>query len=504
MQSLKNKPGDMPVWRVRAGDAALVTGLRRGYYRVFDRPAVSHQRNLRVSLHDKINNLPGEHNMNHLLIHSGRRRLPVVAAVVAGLALFSTTVAADSNWPSQEVGATAAGFSEEGIAALDAAMHKIVADQDVAGMVWLLAKDGQVATFETAGLTSVDTNTPMTKDSLFRIYSMTKPVTGVALMLLHEQGLWDFDDPVSKHVPELANLRIMTSYNEAGEMELVSPSRPPSMRELLNHSAGFGYGLSGNDPVNAKFRDSAVLASRDLDELIAKVADIPLLFEPGEQWSYSIAVDIQGYIVQKLSGMQFGEFLEQKIFQPLAMNDTRFYVRADDINRFAEVHNWDTERSRLVQRPHRTDRPSYLDPERLESGGGGLVSSTHDYARFLQMLVNEGELDDNRLLSPESIRIMRTNSLRDELNLRGTATSDGQAGQGFGVDFAVIVDPEKAKSRNSPGTYYWSGAAGTWFWVDPVEDMFWIGMIQAQGQTRPGAGNMRQIAADLIYDSLPN
>ena len=405
-------------------------------------------------------------------------------------------------WPVEEAGAAAAGFSEQGIDALDAAMAKIVADQDVAGMVWLLARNGEVATFETAGLARVDDQAPMTMDSLFRIYSMTKPVTGVALMMLHEQGLWEFDDPVSKHAPELAGLQIMSSYDEDGNMELVSPTREPTMRELLNHSAGYGYGLSGNDPVNTAFRDLGVLASEDLDDLIAKVSEIPLLFEPGERWSYSISVDIQGYIVQRLSGMRFGDFLEQNIFAPLAMGDTRFFVKAEDVDRFAEVHNWDSERNRLVQRPHRSDRPSYLDPERLESGGGGLVSSTHDYARFLQMLVNEGELEGERLLTPESIRIMRTNSLRDELNLRGSLTSEGQPGQGFGVDFAVITDPEKAGSRNSPGTYYWGGAAGTWFWVDPVEDMFWLGMIQAQGATRPGAADMRGIAADIIYDSL--
>lgn len=409
---------------------------------------------------------------------------------------------AAETWPVEEAGAAAAGFSEQGIDALDAAMAKIVADQDVAGMVWLLARNGEVATFETAGLARVDDQAPMTMDSLFRIYSMTKPVTGVALMMLHEQGLWEFDDPVSKHAPELAGLQIMSSYDEDGNMELVAPTREPTMRELLNHSAGYGYGLSGNDPVNTAFRDLGVLASEDLDDLIAKVSEIPLLFEPGERWSYSISVDIQGYIVQRLSGMRFGDFLEQNIFAPLAMSDTRFFVKAEDVDRFAEVHNWDSERNRLVQRPHRNDRPSYLDPERLESGGGGLVSSTHDYARFLQMLVNEGELEGERLLTPESIRIMRTNSLRDDLNLRGSLTSEGQPGQGFGVDFAVITDPEKAGSRNSPGTYYWGGAAGTWFWVDPVEDMFWLGMIQAQGATRPGAADMRGIAADIIYDSL--
>lgn len=430
----------------------------------------------------------------------------LAASLALSLGLGGAPAFAADTWPTQEAGAAAAGFTEQGIEALDAAMAKIVADQDVAGMVWLLARNGEVATFETAGLARVDDQAPMTLDSLFRIYSMTKPVTGVALMMLHEQGLWEFDDPVSKHAPELAGIQIMSSYDDDGNMELVSPTREPTMRELLNHSAGYGYGLSGGDPVNTAFRDLGVLASKDLDDLIAKVAEIPLLFEPGERWSYSISVDIQGYIVQRLSGMRFGDFLEQKIFAPLAMNDTRFFVKAEDVGRFAEVHNWDSERNRLVQRPHRSDRPSYLDPERLESGGGGLVSSTHDYARFLQMLVNEGELEGERLLTPESIRIMRTNSLRDELNLRGSLSSDapraGQQGQGFGVDFAVITDPAKAGSRNSPGTYYWSGAAGTWFWVDPVEDMFWLGMIQAQGATRPGAADMRGIAADIIYDSL--
>ena len=152
--------------------------------------------------------------------------------------------------------------------------------------------------------------------------------------------------------------------------------------------------------------------------------------------------------------------------------------------------------------PHRKDRPSYLDPNRLESGGGGLVSTTHDYARFLQMLVNEGSLEGAKILTPESVRIMRTNSLRDELDIRGGLNRPGQAGIGFGVDFAVIYDPILANSPQGPGTYYWSGAAGTWFWIDPSKDMFWIGMIQARGQRRPGSANMRGIAADLVYDSL--
>ena len=426
--------------------------------------------------------------------------------LVNTLALLSLVagpwVSADTSWPQQEVGGEAAGLSEQGMQQLDDAMRQIVENQDVAGMVWLLAKDGQVATYDHAGLARVDDNAVMDKDTLFRIYSMTKPVTGVALMQLYEQGKWKFDDAVSKHIPEFANLKVLASYDDQGNMQLEELERQPTMRELLNHSAGFAYGLGGSDPVNQMFRDTEVLASDDLDQLIHKVADIPLLSQPGEQWYYSIAVDIQGYIVQKLSGKKFGDYLEEEIFQPLGMGDTSFFVKPEDHGRFAEVHNWDEERGRLVQRPHRTDRPSYLDPDRLESGGGGLVSSTHDYARFLQMLVNEGELDGARILTPESIRIMRTNSLRDELLLRGGDGRPGQAGQGFGVDFAVIFDPEAANTPQAPGTYYWSGAAGTWFWVDPANDMFWLGMIQAQGARRPGAANMRQVAADIIYDSL--
>ena len=433
--------------------------------------------------------------MNHL------HRIPLGVLLALLLSLPGLTAWAAS-WPESEDDAASAGFTEEGMAELDAAMRKIVADQDVAGMVWLLARDGKVATFDHAGLARVDDDAPMDKDSLFRIYSMTKPVTGVALMMLHEEGLWEFDDPVSKHVPEFADLKLLVSYDEEGNVELAEPSRQPTMRELLNHSAGFGYGLSGQDPVNNAFRQSQVLASSDLDQLIDRIADIPLLYEPGEQWFYSVAVDIQGYIVQELSGMRFGEFLEQRMFLPLGMNDTRFYVREQDRPRFAEVHNWDEERGTLVQRPPRTDRPTYHDPNRLESGGGGLVSSTHDYARFLQMLVNEGELDGVRILSPESVRIMRTNSLRDELLMGGGPNRAGAPGTGFGVDFAVIFDPAAANSPQGPGTYYWSGAAGTWFWIDPVHDMFWVGMIQAQGARRPGAANMRNVARDIIYDSL--
>jgi CubicO group peptidase (beta-lactamase class C family) len=426
------------------------------------------------------------------------RFLPLLLATC----LTSGVISADDSWPQREVGAGAAGFSEEGIEELDAAMRKIVANQDVAGMVWLLAKDGEVATFESSGIARLEDQAAMDKNSLFRIYSMTKPVTDVALMMLWEEGLWNFDDPVSKFIPEFADLEVVVDYDDDGNVELESLNRQPTMRELLNHTAGFGYGLFGNDPVNTAFREQQVMASGSLDELIDKVADIPLMAQPGDQWFYSIAVDVQGYIVQELTGMSYGEFLRTRLFEPLNMLDSRFYVQPQDRQRFAEVHYWDTERNRLAQQPHRTDRPSYLDPDRLESGGGGLVSSTHDYARFIQMLVNGGELDGVRILTPESVGIMRTNSLTGEENMQFGIGGPGQPGQGFGVDFAITYDPVAANTPQGAGTYYWAGAAGTSFWIDPVNDIFWLSMIQAQGQRRPGAANMGAIARDLIYQSL--
>ncbi len=429
-------------------------------------------------------------------------RHSIVSLLLAALLGVSQLALADTSWPQQEDGAEAAGFTQEGIERLDAAMREIVQNQDVAGMVWMLGKDGKIATFESEGLARVDDQAAMEKDALFRIYSMTKPVTGVALMMLYEQGHWKFDDPLSKFIPEFANLRVLTSYEEDGTFETEALTRQPTMRELLNHTAGFAYGLFGDDPANAAFRDQAVLASNNLDELIAKVKDIPLLAQPGEQWYYSIGVDIQGYIVEQIADQSFGEFLQENIFTPLGMNDTRFYVQAADRDRFAEVHYWDTERNRLAQQQPRTDRPSYHDADRLESGGGGLVSSTHDYARFVQMLVNEGELDGVRLLTPESVRIMRTDSLTGEENMRAGLGGVGQAGYGFGVDFAVITDPAAGGTPQGPGTYYWSGAAGTSFWIDPANDIFWLSMIQAQGQRRPGAANMGQVARELIYESL--
>ncbi len=410
--------------------------------------------------------------------------------------------AADPAWPSAAISdPTTLGFSAEGLAALDARMAQSVADQDVAGMVTLLVKNGEVAQFNAYGQATDDT--PMTKDSVFRIYSMTKPITGVAMMQLYEQGLWKLDDPVTAHVPEFENLKLLTGVDADGNATVANPSRAPTMREIMTHTAGFGYGLSGDDPVNTAFRDDAVLGSANLDELMAKVAEIPLLYEPGTRWYYSISVDIQGAIVERMSGQKLGAYMDEHIFTPLGMDDTAFYVSEEQKARFADVYSWDADAGQLVANPERPDRPGFTDPNRLESGGGGLISTTHDYARFSQMMLNKGELGGNRVLQPESIDIMTQNHIGDlRLYSDGTTANPGLPGIGFGMDYAVHTDTAASGAPYGQGTYYWGGAAGTWFWIDPVNDLFFVGMIQSMGGRRPGAMNFREDSAELVYAAL--
>lgn len=421
----------------------------------------------------------------------------------------SASAARDGAWPTSAVAdPTTLGFSKSGLDALDSRLKQSVADGDTAGMTIVLLRHGQVADFKSFGERAP--GKPMAPDSLFRIYSMSKPVTGVALMQLYEQGKWQLDDPITKHAPELANLNVVTwdasgkvVSSADGKPVLSTPRRPATMRELMSHTAGFGYGLSEGDPVNQAFRDRGVLASRNLDEMMRKIAEIPLLHEPGTKWFYSVAVDIQGYLVQKLSGQKFGQYLKQHLFDPMGMVDTAFYVAPDRRARFTEVYRWDRVKNALLMNPARTDRPGFDDPRRLESGGGGLVASTHDYARFCQMLLNRGEIGGTRILKAETVNLMTENHIGDlHVELDGTTTESGADAVRFGLDFAIHTDPKRAGAPYGRGTYYWGGAAGTWFWVDPVNDLAFVGMIQNMGGNRPGGLNFRNDSAKLVYAAL--
>ncbi len=431
------------------------------------------------------------------------------APATAGGAARSAPAAAALAWPLSAVAdPTRLGFSKAGLDALDARMKQAVDAGDTAGMTIIVLRHGQVADFKSFGKQTTDK--PMTNDSLFRIYSMSKPITGVAMMQLYEQGKWQLDDPITKHAPELAGLKELTWESDgkvvvdaAGKPVLTTPKQPATMRQLMSHTAGFGYGLSGDDPANKAFRDDRVLASANLDEMMKKIATIPLLYEPGTRWSYSVAVDIQGYLVQKLSGQKFGDYLQAHVTGPIGMNDTAFFVSPDRKARFTEVYHWDREQNALVMNPSRADRGGFEDPQRLESGGGGLVGSTHDYARFCQMMLNKGEIGGKRIIKPETVKLMAENHIGGlTVSVDGTRPQAGAEAVRFGLDFAVYIDPKAAGLPYGSGTYYWGGAAGTWFWIDPVNDLAFVGMIQMQGGYRPGGLNFRADSAKLVYAAL--
>jgi len=447
-------------------------------------------------------------------VKSVLRRIRLWAVAALSAAAIAATVNAQSPsaspaWPQRAVAdPSTLGFARIDLDALDTRMKQAVADGDTAGMTIILLRHGQVADFKSFGQQTPDKT--MALDSLFRIYSMSKPITGVAMMQLYERGKWQLDDPITKYAPELASLKELTwdkdgkvAMGADGKPILTTPGKPATMRQLMSHTAGFGYGLSGDDPVNKAFRDDRVLASSNLDEMMKRVAAIPLLYEPGSKWSYSIAVDIQGYLVQKLSGETFGEYLKQHVTGPMGMSDTAFYVTPDRKARFTEVFHWDREQSKLVVNPSRGDRGGYEDPGRLESGGGGLVASTHDYARFCQMMLSKGEIGGKRILKPATVALMTQNHIGGlHVAVDGTSPQPGAEAVRFGLDFAVYLNPKSVGLPYGEGTYYWGGLAGTWFWIDPVNDLAFVGMIQNLGGNRPGGMNFRGDSAKLVYAAL--
>ena len=398
----------------------------------------------------------------------------------------------------------APAFSEAGIAALEATMADYVANGRLYGIHTRLVHKGDVISDFKTGLRGLEAQAPIEDDTIYRIYSMTKPVTGVAMMMLYEEGKFELDDPVSKFVPEFENLKVLGGVNEDGSAILVDLARQPTMRELMSHTSGFAYGLSGIDPANAAFRDQKILEAPDTQTFIDKVAGVPLLFQPGEAWFYSVGMDIQGYIIEKLSGQRFGDYLQSRMFEPLGMTDTGFYVPDEKYDRLSEVYGFDPESGAMVPVPF----PGVMfrkETVAFESGGGGLVSTMDDYGRFSQMLVNRGELDGVRILKPETIELMRTYVLRDEqfLSSLGVNQGDVYPGLGMGLTVGTVEDPEAVPSVIPAGSYFWSGAASTWFWVDPVNELYFTGMAQVRDNTNPnGPLELRETSSAAVYGAL--
>jgi CubicO group peptidase (beta-lactamase class C family) len=425
------------------------------------------------------------------------RALFIVLALSAGVALQPAYSAGPPELPTARP--ESVGVSGERLTLLNDGIKSLVDQGRLAGAVTMVARHGKVIEFAAAGKRDIAANSPMQKDSIFRIYSMSKPITGVAMMMLFEEGKWQLNDPVAKYIPEFADLKVYGT-DAAGNMVLKDQTHPLTMRELMSHTGGFTYGFFSNTPVDKLQRDADLLnVGNTLDEFIKRVAKLPLNAQPGTEWHYSISVDVQGYIVQKLSGMPFEEYLQKRIFKPLNMVDTGFFVPAEKLNRFAEFYDYDKDGHLEVL--HGGLNHDYAAKPALASGGGGLVSTAADYMRFCQMMLNGGQLNGVRLLAPRTVELMRTNVLPPTIPIFVPGT-------GFGLDFAVYTDTAAAGGYYGKGTYWWGGAAGTWFWIDPTDDMIVIGMIQQVAGTGAaavvGVPDMRGLSHAWVYQAIVN
>jgi CubicO group peptidase (beta-lactamase class C family) len=398
----------------------------------------------------------------------------------------------------QQTNPEALGFSSARLDRLHAAMQGEVDRKELAGVVTLLARHGKVVEARVYGKKDIASGAPMTADTIFRIFSMSKPVTGVAMMILYEEGKWLPSDPISKFIPEFAHLKVFKGLDQSGQMILEDPVHAPTMRELMSHTAGFTYGIFGATPVDKMYMDEHVLGAQSLQEMIDKLAKIPLLYQPGTRWVYSVSMDIQGYIVEKLSGQPLPDFMRQHIFEPLKMKDTGFYVPKEKWDRFATLYRGDKDGVMVASGPER----GYATQPTMPSGGGGLVSTAQDYMRFAQMLLNRGELDGVRILSPASVALMTSNHLAPKL-MTGEFSIGNEVirpGMGYGYDCSVFTDPLEADEVVGKGTFYWLGAADTWFWVDPTNDLVFVGMTQRM--FGPGQPDVEHLSRAVLYQAL--
>jgi CubicO group peptidase (beta-lactamase class C family) len=381
------------------------------------------------------------------------------------------------------------GFSADGLKALQQTMRGLVDDGKLAGVTTLVARHGKVVYLDAYGVQDLTTRKPVARDTIFRLASMTKPIVGVAMMMLWEQGKWTLDDPVAKHIPEFGGLKVATPSGEVPQI------KPMTMRQLMSHTAGFDVN-AGYAKLNIPDRN------QPLQAMIDRLAKLPLAAQPGSDWRYGPSVDIQGYIVEKLSGQPLDVFLRTNIFEPLGMNDTGFSVEKSKVDRVTSIFTYGPDK-RVIgataaqeQRGDPSSKPVFL------SGSGGLLSTTDDYFRFAQMVLNGGEANGKRFLKASTVQLMRKNVLADGVAVDTYGPS--QPGIGFGLDFAIVMDPAAAKTPEGKDSFYWGGAFGTWFWLDPENDVVVVGMMQNVNGSSPTGGSpqVRPLSRRLVYQAL--
>ncbi len=398
--------------------------------------------------------------------------------------------------PAEEV-----GMSGERLARIDAYLESEVANDRLPGIIALAQRRGRVIHHSVHGKMDIAAQRPMQADTLFRIYSMTKPIVSLALMMLHDEGKLQLHDKVSRYIPSFAKSKVFSHVSER-QPQFVEQDPPLTVFHMLTHTAGLSYAGDPWHPVDRMYQESwrkHGFFRRDmpLAELVEHFAELPLCFQPGSSWQYSVATDVLGYLIEEISGMPLADFLKERIFAPLGMVDTDFYVPPEKAGRLAAIYGSPTNVDPQLIDPNEVANGDARLPTTCPSGGGGLVSSTADYLRFASMLLKGGELDGVRLVSPLTIKRMATNAVpREMLPLR---IGIERYGYGFGLGFRVMVDYGRANGYSSPGEFGWAGAASTYFVIDPQEDLLILMMTQmwCAEPHRP-----RFIVPNLVYQAI--
>ncbi|MGY8770522.1 MAG: serine hydrolase domain-containing protein [Pirellulales bacterium] len=382
------------------------------------------------------------------------------------------------------------GMSATKLAEVNPVMDKFVADKRLAGGIVLVAKDGKIVHRSTHGQMDIEANKPMTEDAIMRFYSMSKAITTTAAMILYDQGKLDLDAPVSKYLPEMKQAKV---YSEEGNK---LPEREITVRDLMRHTSGLNYGGSGKPAVDQPYKKADVMdRDSDLAAMTTKLSQLPLVYEPGQDWMYSVSVDVLGRVVEVISEQPLDQYFQERIFMPLDMQDTGFYVPEDKINRFAANYKSNSKGQLTLKDAPGESR--YLKNPKLFSGGGGLVSTARDYMRFLMMISGEGQLQGTRVLSKKSVKMMT----RDQLPKGVPCIKFGEqvrTGVGFGLGFSVRTEMSDWDPQGRVGEYGWGGAASTHYWASPKDDL----IVIVLEQTMPYSFMTESALKGIIYDAI--
>ncbi len=396
------------------------------------------------------------------------------------------------------------GLSSERLGRIRPWMEQLVTDNKLPGVLTVVARRGRAAYADCVGYRDVAAKLPVTEDTIYRIYSMTKPITSTAIMMLYEEGKFQLDEPISRYLPMFKDVRVYAGGGSEN-YDTVPAKSPITFKQLLTHTSGLTYGFTGS-PVSAIYQAAKFDFQTEegtLWQMMERLAKLPLLAQPGTEWNYSVSTDVLGALVETMSGMGFDKFLQTRIFTPLGMKDTGFHVREDQRARFAANYQKEEQGGmKLIDEP-KTSR--YQKPEPLCSGGGGLVSTASDYLRFCKMIAGKGKLDGVRILGRKTVEFMRINHLQSGGDLASMGmprfSESTMAGIGFGLGFAVVLDPAKAELLCSLGEHYWGGAASTAFWIDPQEDLIAILMTQLMpSSSYPIRRELRTLVNQAIID----